>query len=61
MLLRTAAIAALLAAGLAVTLGHAPARWAAITLLFVLLERLSETGLFDGSLATKVGGQRFHS
>ena len=48
--------AALLAAGLAVTLGHAPARWAAITLLLVLLERLSETGLFDGSLATAVGG-----
>ena len=48
--------AALLAAGLAVTLGHAPARWAAITLLVILLERLSETGLFDGSLATAVGG-----
>jgi diguanylate cyclase (GGDEF)-like protein len=48
--------AALLAAGLAVTLGHAPARWAAITLLLILLERLSETGLFDGSLATAVGG-----
>ena len=48
--------AALLAAGLAVTLGHAPARWAAITLMLILLERLSETGLFDGSLATAVGG-----
>ncbi len=48
--------AALLAAGLAVTLGHAPARWAAITLLLILFERLSETGLFDGSLATAVGG-----
>jgi diguanylate cyclase (GGDEF)-like protein/PAS domain S-box-containing protein len=48
--------AALLAAGLAVTLGHAPARWAAITLTLVLLERLSETGLFDASLATAVGG-----
>jgi diguanylate cyclase (GGDEF)-like protein len=48
--------AALLAAGLAVTLGHAPARWGAITLALVLLERLSETGLFDGSIATAVGG-----
>ncbi|HJW42482.1 MAG TPA: GGDEF and EAL domain-containing protein [Rhizomicrobium sp.] len=50
------AAAALLVAGLAVTLGHAPARWAAITLVLVLLERLSETGLFDASLATAVGG-----
>ncbi len=50
------AAAALLVAGLAVTLGHAPARWAAITLAVILLERLSETGLFDGSLATAVGG-----
>ncbi|MEI9885193.1 MAG: GGDEF and EAL domain-containing protein [Rhizomicrobium sp.] len=48
--------AALIAAGLAVTLGHAPARWAAITLTLILFERLSETGLFDGSLATAVGG-----
>ncbi len=48
--------AALIAGGLAVMLGHAPARWAALTLLFVLLERLAETGLFDGSLATAVGG-----
>ncbi|MEI9993166.1 MAG: GGDEF and EAL domain-containing protein [Rhizomicrobium sp.] len=48
--------AALLAAGLAATLGHAPARWAAITLALLLFERLSETGLFDGSLATAVGG-----
>ena len=48
--------AALLAAGLAVTLGHAPARWAAVTLLLILLERLAETGLFDGSLATGIGG-----
>lgn len=48
--------AALMAGGLAVTLGHAPARWAAITLTLVLLERLAETGLFDASLATAVGG-----
>ncbi len=48
--------AALLVAGLAVTLGHAPARWAAIALTLILLERLAETGLFDASLATAVGG-----
>jgi diguanylate cyclase (GGDEF)-like protein/PAS domain S-box-containing protein len=48
--------AALITGGLAITLGHAPARWAALTLLFVLLERLAETGLFDASLATAVGG-----
>src|SRR6185295_17692971 len=48
--------AALMVGGLAIMLGHAPARWAALTLLLVLLERLSETGLFDGSLATGVGG-----
>ena len=50
------AAAALLTAGLAVTLGHAPARWAAIALALILLERLAETGLFDASLATAVGG-----
>ena len=48
--------AALMVGGLAVMLGHAPARWAALTLLLILLERLAETGLFDGSLATGVGG-----
>lgn len=48
--------AALMVSGLAIMLGHAPARWAALTLVLVLLERLSETGLFDGSLATGVGG-----
>ena len=48
--------AALMVSGLAVMLGHAPARWAALTLVLVLLERLAETGLFDGSLATGVGG-----
>lgn len=50
------AAAALIVCGLAVMLRHAPARWAALTLLLVLLERLSETGLFDASLATGVGG-----
>ena len=48
--------AALIAGGLAVMIGHAPARWAALTLVLILLERLSETGMFDGSLATGVGG-----
>jgi len=48
--------AALMVSGLAVMLGHSPARWAALTLVLVLLERLAETGLFDGSLATGVGG-----
>jgi len=48
--------AALMVSGLAIMLGHAPARWAAATLVLVLLERLSETGLFDASLATGVGG-----
>jgi len=48
--------AALMVSGLAVMLRHAPARWAALTLVLVLCERLSETGLFDGSLATGVGG-----
>jgi diguanylate cyclase (GGDEF)-like protein len=50
------AAAALITAGLAITLGHAPARWAAIALTLILLERLAETGLFDASLATPVGG-----
>ena len=50
------AAAALIVSGLAVMLGHVPARWAALTLVLILLERLSETGLFDASLATGVGG-----
>ena len=50
------AAAAVIVSGLSVMLGHAPARWAAATLVLVLLERLAETGLFDASLATGVGG-----
>jgi diguanylate cyclase (GGDEF)-like protein len=43
-------------AGLAVMTGHAAPRWAALTLLFVLLTRLAGTGMFDASLATSIGG-----
>jgi diguanylate cyclase (GGDEF)-like protein len=43
-------------AGLAVMTGHAAPRWAALTLLCVLLTRLAGTGMFDASLASFVGG-----
>ena len=43
-------------AGLAVMTGHAAPRWAALTLFFVLLTRLTGTGMFDASLATAIGG-----
>jgi len=48
--------AAAIAAGLAVMTHHGPPRWAAATLLLILLTRLSAIGLFDGSLVTHVGG-----
>jgi len=48
--------AAAIAGGLAVMTGHRPPVWAAITLLFVLLARLSGTGMFDASLVTHIGG-----
>lgn len=48
--------AALIVGGLAAMSGHAAPRWAAITLLLVLLERLSATGMFDASLVTPNGG-----
>jgi diguanylate cyclase (GGDEF)-like protein/PAS domain S-box-containing protein len=48
--------AAAIAAGLAVMTAHRPPLWAALTLLFVLLARLAATGMFDKSLATRVGG-----
>ena len=48
--------AAAIAAGLAVMTHHRPPRWAAVTLLLMLLARLSAIGLFDGSLVTSVGG-----
>ncbi len=42
--------------GLAVMTGHTVPRWAAATLTLVLLARLADSGLFDGNLATHVGG-----
>jgi diguanylate cyclase (GGDEF)-like protein len=42
--------------GLAAMSGHAAPRWAAITLVLVLVARLSATGMFDSSLATPLGG-----
>lgn len=42
--------------GLAAMSGHAAPRWAAITLVLVLLTRLAATGMFDASLATPLGG-----
>jgi len=48
--------AAAIAAGLAVMSGHRAPLWAAVALTFVLLARLSSTGMFDASLATHVGG-----
>ncbi|HEX2592286.1 MAG TPA: EAL domain-containing protein, partial [Rhizomicrobium sp.] len=50
------AAATLITGGLAVMTGHAAPRWAAATLLALLAARLSETGMFDTSLATAVGG-----
>ncbi len=56
------AVAALIAAamlitgGLAVLIGHAAPRWVAVTLLTLLLAWLSGTGMFDASLATRIGG-----
>jgi len=48
--------AAAIAGGLAVMTSHKPPLWAAVTLLFVLLARLAGTGMFDASIATRVGG-----
>src|SRR5262249_40367924 len=48
--------ATLIPGGLAVMTGHAAPRWAALTLLAVLLTRLSATGMFDASITTDVGG-----
>ncbi len=50
------AAAALITGGLAVLIGHAAPRWVALTLLMLLLSWLSGTGMFDGSLATRIGG-----
>ena len=48
--------AALITGGLAVLIGHAAPRWVALTLLLLLLSWLSGTGMFDASLATRIGG-----
>jgi diguanylate cyclase (GGDEF)-like protein/PAS domain S-box-containing protein len=48
--------AAAISAGLAVMSGHRAPLWASITLLLMLLTRLAATGMFDMSLATRVGG-----
>ncbi|MGA7713101.1 MAG: GGDEF domain-containing protein [Rhizomicrobium sp.] len=50
------AAAAAIAGGLAVMTHHTAPRWAAATLFMMLLTRLAATGMFDGSLATPVGG-----
>lgn len=50
------AAAALITGGLAVLIGHAAPRWVALTLLTLFLSWLSGTGMFDGNLATRIGG-----
>ncbi|MGD0865911.1 MAG: GGDEF domain-containing protein [Rhizomicrobium sp.] len=57
-----AAVAGLIAAATAITIGlavmtaHPAPRWAALTLSLVFLTRLGETGMFDAGWATSVGG-----
>jgi diguanylate cyclase (GGDEF)-like protein len=48
--------AALITGGLAVLIGHAAPRWVALALLLLLFSWLSGTGMFDASLATRIGG-----
>jgi len=50
------AAAALITGGLAVLIGHAAPRWVALTLLLLLFSWMSGTGMFDASLATRIGG-----
>ncbi|HKY19283.1 MAG TPA: GGDEF and EAL domain-containing protein [Rhizomicrobium sp.] len=50
------AAAALITGGLAVLIGHAAPRWVALTLLLLLFSWLSGTGMFDASIATRIGG-----
>ena len=50
------AAAALITGGLAVLIGHSAPRWVAIALLLLLLAWLSGTGMFDASIATRIGG-----
>jgi diguanylate cyclase (GGDEF)-like protein/PAS domain S-box-containing protein len=47
---------ALITGGLAAMTAHAAPRWAAFTLLAILLARLSASGMFDTSITTSVGG-----
>jgi diguanylate cyclase (GGDEF)-like protein/PAS domain S-box-containing protein len=57
-----AAVAGLIAAATAITIGlavmtaHPAPRWAALTLSLVFLTRLSDTGMFDAGWSTVVGG-----
>ncbi|MCU1386557.1 MAG: hypothetical protein JWL71_5254, partial [Acidobacteria bacterium] len=48
--------AMLITGGLAVLIGHAAPRWVSVTLLLLLLAWLSGSGMFDASLATRIGG-----
>ncbi|HKB95944.1 MAG TPA: PAS domain-containing protein, partial [Rhizomicrobium sp.] len=50
------AAAALITGGLAFLIGHAAPRWVSLTLLMLLFSWLSGTGMFDASLATRIGG-----
>lgn len=50
------AAAALITAGLAILIGHAAPRWVALTLFMLLWSWLAGTGMFDASLATRIGG-----
>ncbi len=50
------AAAALITAGLAFLIGHAAPRWVALTLFMLLWSWLAGTGMFDASLATRIGG-----
>jgi diguanylate cyclase (GGDEF)-like protein len=50
------AAAALITGGLAFLIGHAAPRWVALALLMLLFSWLSGTGMFDGNLATRIGG-----
>jgi diguanylate cyclase (GGDEF)-like protein len=57
-----AAVAALIGAamlitgGLAILIGHTAPRWVAITLLLLLISWLASSGMFDASIATRLGG-----
>jgi diguanylate cyclase (GGDEF)-like protein/PAS domain S-box-containing protein len=48
--------AMLITGGLAVLIGHAAPRWVALSLFLLLLAWLSGTGMFDASIATRIGG-----